>query len=292
MILNYTAAVFALALVLASCGVHMPRLPLPKVLCLAVSTGLACSCLGCCASGYPCASLALAFVGAPRGSHGPQLPLLWSARLGVSTCLVCPCFGRRSSGYPHASFALALVGAPRGIHMPRLPILLSVRIVAVTGLSCLCFGRRASGYPRALFVLALVGAHRGIRALRFPSLARASDSALSCRPLPRCPIVPSPRRQIAPLSRCPWARAQAPSQALPAAVRKDRTPSASSITAPLFLRLKAVDVAHAHYGGDGLAMTGDDQPVAGGGHVIQKRAPILAQFAAGDSDMHYGPRAE
>src|SRR6056297_3209627 len=107
MILNYTAAVFALALVLASCGVHMPRLPLPKVLCLAVSTGLACSCLGCCASGYPCASFVLALVGAHRGIHGPRLPLLWSARIGVSTRLIYPCFGRRASRHPRASLPLA-----------------------------------------------------------------------------------------------------------------------------------------------------------------------------------------
>src|SRR6056297_479044 len=273
-------------------SIHGPRLLLPWVLRLGVSMCLACPCFCRCASGQSRASVAFALVGAPRGIHVPCLSLLWSPLIGVSSCLVCPCFGRCASGYPHASFAHTFVGAHRGSHGPQLPLLWSARLGVSTCLVCPCFGRRPSGYPRASFTHALVGAHRGIRALRFPSLARASDSALSCRPLPRCPIVPSPRRQIAPLSRCPWARAQAPSQALPAAVRKDRTPSASSITAPLFLRLKAVDVAHAHYGGDGLAMTGDDQPVAGGGHVIQKRAPILAQFAAGDSDMHYGPRAE
>src|SRR6056297_3245859 len=175
MILNYTAAVFALALVLASCGVHMPRLPLPKVLCLAVSTGLACSCLGCCASGYPCASLALAFVGAPRGSHGPQLPLLWSARLGVSTCLVCPCFGRCPSGYPHASFAFALVGAHRGIHAPHLPMLWSARIAASA--------RFASP--------------------RLPEPRTAPFRAA------RCPVAQLSHRPVARLPRCPVAHGRA-----------------------------------------------------------------------------------
>src|SRR6056297_1474162 len=186
MILNYTAAVFALALVLASCGVHMPRLPLPKVLCLAVSTGLACSCLGCCASGYPCVSLALALIGAHRGIHMPRLPLLWSVRLGVSTCLVCPYFCRCASRQSRDSLAFALVGAPRGIHVPCLSLLWSVPIGVSTGLVCLCFGRRASRHPRASLPLAC------------PSLGQR-PFVPPVAPLPNCPIAPSPDCPVVPL---------------------------------------------------------------------------------------------
>jgi hypothetical protein len=64
----------------------------------------------------------------------------------------------------------------------------------------------------------------------------------------------------------------------------------SPIAAPLFCRFEDLQIAQAHQCRHGLTMAGDNQPVIGGGDVIQKRAPILAEFAAACSDMHEAPR--